>query len=93
MNEKKVRELIVLMKEHDGWTFDYKSMFKDPFFDAVGNDRKGLCKFLEGLPVDDLDWISGVIPDIRDKWNDRKMNRFLDKMVKRLTDEGYSFSW
>ena len=93
MDEKEAKELIAFMKEHAGWTFDYESMFKEPFFETVGDDREGLCKFLEELSVDDLDWISGVIPDIGDRWNDRKMNKFFDKMVKRLTDEGYSFSW
>ena len=93
MNEKRVEELIKILKKHGGQEFDYDAGFAEPFLEAVGDDREGLCKFLGGLSGEDLDWISGVLWRVREKWNDGKMIKFLNGLVDKLKAEGYYFSW
>lgn len=91
MDGKKADELLNNMQENGGQLFDSQSQFLDPLLELAGNDENGLLKYLEGLKLEDLDWVSGYFYRFYEKWHDQKTKRRLDKLVKKLEKGGYSF--
>ena len=89
IDEKKINSLRKWLKKHPDWCWNFPEQFAAPFMEAVGDDREGMERYLDGMDADDLVIISGVFEDIYGKWTDDKMWHFLEKLSQKILDAGY----
>lgn len=80
-----------LGKESDIW--EAPETVSNGFFEIVDGDRDGMCKALEELSLDDLDSISGIFREILVKYPDKIMKKFINKLIKKLEDNGYDYTY
>lgn len=74
---------------NNGWCWEFPETIYDTLWDAIDDDRKGLEKVLSDMNAEELSEISGLFDDFYDKWPDRKMEKFLNSLTKKITDAGY----
>ena len=89
IDKEKLKALIQRQKDHSHTDWDYQGNVVEPFWEAVGDDRAGICKFLEDIKPKDLDHISCLFDEMFRKWPDDEMQAFLQSVEKRMTDAGY----
>ena len=88
LDEKKLKSHFKWMAEN-GWCWEYPETTIGGFWEIVGDDRDGLEKVLSGMDADELWAICGLFDDISEKWPDRKMDKFLSGLSKKIKDAGY----
>ena len=87
IDEEKLKDHFKWMAEND-CCWDFPDVTIGGFFDIVGDDRKGLEKYLSGMEPKELWEISGLFTDISEKWPDRKMTKFLEGLRLKIIDAG-----
>lgn len=93
MEKQDLDKFIEWVNQPDDDVWEFPGYVEENFFDMVGSDRNGMCAALDELSLDDLDSISGLFRDILEKYPDKKMKKFISKLIKKLEDNGYSYTY
>lgn len=89
IDKVKMKKFIDWVKNNDGWCWDMREVTVNSFWEIVGDDRKELEKEFQEIEAEDLAEITGLFDDIEEKWPDRNMTKFLEKMRLKIIEAGY----